>query len=179
MPSPAAARRSSQPRTPVVSPMLSNSTPAMSRSRSHAGRSRPAKRQRMSRPGSPARRLPPHVASKRAVLSWVANTSPTRRWAMRDDHSDNHATRTSSSQQTPALPSSDHSAKIETLACVNGVPYRVRSRPVPVASSKPSPSTPPEGKLYTEAPEYEVGYGKPPKSTQFQKGQSGNRSEER
>jgi len=92
---------------------------------------------------------------------------------MRSDHSVNHATQLSPSSTT-ASPSSKGDAKVETWAYVNGVRYRVRSRPVPSLSSNSPPSTPQESKPHTEPAEYEVGYGKPPKNTQFRKGQSGN-----
>ncbi|MEA1085213.1 DUF5681 domain-containing protein [Sphingomonas sp. CD22] len=45
-------------------------------------------------------------------------------------------------------------------------PARPRRRPVP----QPVPAPPP----VPEKPDYEVGYGKPPVHTRFQKGQSGN-----
>ena len=72
-------------------------------------------------------------------------------------------------QQSP----SQGGAKMETWACVNGTRYRVRSRHAPVPSSD-SPSASPRADSRTEPGEYKVGYGKPPKDTRFQKGQSGN-----
>ena len=92
---------------------------------------------------------------------------------MRDDHPIRHATRPSPSLPTSA-PSSKSGAKMETWVCVNGVRHRVRTRPVPILLSDSPPSTPQESKPHPEPPEYEVGYGKPPKDTQFRKGQSGN-----
>jgi hypothetical protein len=43
-----------------------------------------------------------------------------------------------------------------------------------VLSSNSPPSIPQDSKSHTEPPEYEVGYGKPPKNTQFKRGKSGN-----
>src|SRR5262245_34469426 len=83
---------------------------------------------------------------------------------MRNDHQVRHPTQQSASQG---------GAKMETWACVNGTRYRVRSRPLPVPSSD-SPSASPTADSRTEPGEYKVGYGKPPKDTQFPKGQSGN-----
>jgi Family of unknown function (DUF5681) len=83
---------------------------------------------------------------------------------MRNDHQVRHPTQQSASQG---------GAKTETWACVNGAPYRVRSRPLPVPSSD-SLSSSPKADPRTEPDEYKVGYGKPPKDTQFPKGQSGN-----
>jgi len=83
---------------------------------------------------------------------------------MRKDHQVRHPTQQSASQG---------GAKMETWACVNGTRYRVRSRPLPVPSSD-SPSASPTADSRVEPGEYKVGYGKPPKDTQFPKGQSGN-----
>jgi hypothetical protein len=83
---------------------------------------------------------------------------------MRNDQQVGHPTQQSASQG---------GAKMETWACVNGTRYRVRSRHAPVPSSD-SPSASPRADSRTEPGEYKVGYGKPPKDTQFPKGQSGN-----
>jgi hypothetical protein len=84
---------------------------------------------------------------------------------MRNDHQVRHPTQQSASQGD---------AKMETWACVNGTRYRVRSRQAPVPSSDSPSSSPQEGDLRTEPGDYEVGYRKPPKDTQFRKGHSGN-----
>lgn len=53
-------------------------------------------------------------------------------------------------------------------------PARHRARPVPQPQQMP-PSAPPSGPFVSQSePTYEVGYGKPPVATRFQKGQSGN-----
>jgi hypothetical protein len=83
---------------------------------------------------------------------------------MRNDYQVHHPTQQSASQG---------GAKVETWACVNGIRYRVRSRQAPVPSSD-SPSASPTTDPRAEPGEYKVGYGKPPKDTQFPKGQSGN-----
>jgi hypothetical protein len=83
---------------------------------------------------------------------------------MRNDHQVRHPTQQSASQG---------GAKMETWACVNGIRYRVRSRPLPAPSSD-SLSSSPQADSRTEPDEYKVGYGKPPRDARFKKGQSGN-----
>lgn len=51
-------------------------------------------------------------------------------------------------------------------------PARHRVRPIPPAAPLPAPPAPPQPDA--ARPDYDVGYGKPPKRTQFQPGQSGN-----
>lgn len=50
-------------------------------------------------------------------------------------------------------------------------PARHRARPVPKPISAPAPEPPAATQRQAD---YDVGYGKPPKHSQFQKGQSGN-----
>lgn len=53
-------------------------------------------------------------------------------------------------------------------------PARHRARPVPKPVSAPPPAPAPSPSSPPRQADYDVGYGKPPKEHQFQKGQSGN-----